>query len=300
MRIAALAIALVVSVVAIALGWQHLRYLSARRQIVQDRQPLLYPPATFHVVTFLRTRPGSNVIEELKKLRDDFEAAGATLIYAGRASFTALQSAQLPETEWEAVVLFSHPSREHYDTLAGNAGYGSALDRFERHYVHGLQRPQAVNLAIPFVLLGLRVSDALRGVPPATPFEPAPEQALDPHFRARRERMGSFRELAEFSEDAVVVVNLLKGGTAEQRAKNSAYGRRMAGMFARDAHGPMHMGSAVTLEGDADFDNVALVYYPGIEYFLAMAGSTFFNGIVGDKQLGDTLAVPTVPIGSRL
>ena len=68
----------------------------------------------------------------------------------------------------------------------------------------------------------------------------------------------------------------------------------------RLAHGPMHMGSAVTLEGDASFKTVAIVYYPGVSYFAKLVSSRFFLGIIGDKQLGDTQAVPTVPILSRL
>ena len=43
-----------------------------------------------------------------------------------------------------------------------------------------------------------------------------------------------------------------------------------------------------------------LVYYPGIDYFLHLTTSKFFTGIVGGKQLGDTLAMPTVPIPDRL
>ena len=36
-----------------------------------------------------------------------------------------------------------------------------------------------------------------------------------------------------------------------------------------------------------------MVYYPGVRYFAELVGSRFFQGIIGDKQLGDTLVVPT-------
>ena len=52
--------------------------------------------------------------------------------------------------------------------------------------------------------------------------------------------------------------------------------------------------------GDAEFDDVHVVYYPGLDYFISLMGSKFYNGIVGDKQLGDTQAIPTVPILDRL
>ena len=70
--------------------------------------------------------------------------------------------------------------------------------------------------------------------------------------------------------------------------------------MARLGHGPMHVVSAVTIEGDASFDQAIVVYYPGASYFAELLSSEFLLGIIGDKQLGDTQAVPTVPILSRL
>jgi hypothetical protein len=58
----------------------------------------------------------------------------------------------------------------------------------------------------------------------------------------------------------------------------------------------MHLGNAVTLEGDAVFDDIAIVYYPGVEYFAEMIQSEFFTDIVGAKQLGDMLSSPSVPL----
>jgi hypothetical protein len=62
----------------------------------------------------------------------------------------------------------------------------------------------------------------------------------------------------------------------------------------------MHIGSAVRLEEEAEFDQVVIVYYPGPNYFADMLESRFFNAIIDDKQLADTQAVPTVPIMSLL
>ena len=58
--------------------------------------------------------------------------------------------------------------------------------------------------------------------------------------------------------------------------------------------------AGVALEGDADFDRVVLVYYPGVEYFVDMVQSEFYTGIFGGKQLGDNLSTPTVPILQHL
>ncbi len=100
----------------------------------------------------------------------------------------------------------------------------------------------------------------------------------------------------EYGKDAVVVLNFIKSGSAEQRKANSGYGTEMMALMAEMGNGPTHIGKAVTLEGDADFDNVVIVYYPGVEYFAEMLQSDFFTGIVGGKQLGDTLSSPTVPL----
>ena len=100
----------------------------------------------------------------------------------------------------------------------------------------------------------------------------------------------------EYGKDAVVVLNFIKNGSAEQREANSGYGSEMLGLMAEMGNGPTHVGAAVTLEGEADFDNVIIVYYPGVEYFAEMIQSEFFTGIVGGKQLGDTLSSPTVPL----
>ncbi len=79
--------------------------------------------------------------------------------------------------------------------------------------------------------------------------------------------------------------------------------RMMDGM-AEGGYGPMHLGPAVRVEADDDldfdFDEVVLVYYPGVEFFADLARSTFFQGIIGGKTLGDTQTNLTVPILDRL
>ena len=95
-------------------------------------------------------------------------------------------------------------------------------------------------------------------------------------------------------------MNLQKHGNAEQRASDSAYGNRMMDGMAEGGYGPMHLGPAVRVEADHDFDQVVLVYYPGVEFFADLARSTFFQGIIGGKSLGDTQTNLTVPILERL
>ena len=115
-----------------------------------------------------------------------------------------------------------------------------------------------------------------------------------------KDRVEKFLRLKEVNEEAVVVFNLVLRGNEKQKEANRSYGRQMLTRMASLAHGPMHFASAVTVEGDARFEEIAIVYYPGVDYFTRMIGSRFFQGIVGGKQLGDTMAVPTVPILNKL
>ena len=110
----------------------------------------------------------------------------------------------------------------------------------------------------------------------------------------------TLEKLRHLSEDAVVVFNLIKPGNAAQRAADRAYPQSMMSAMAERAHGPVHLGRSVTVEGDAKFSSVAAVYYPGMDHLQQMIGSTFMSRIGEGKQQGDSLAVVTVPFLSRL
>lgn len=301
MKILGMTVVLTLVCLLAAMGWQHLRYQKARRGPVQDRQDAFYPSSTFHVLTFVRIAEGGSVIESLRKLREGLEGNGAArMVYAGQVATVALASAQLPATDWDAVVLVQYPSRDAYDALAASASYRSALDAFPEHYSHGMDRSVALNLLIPQMLLGLRAKQIVTRAPSHYPFVPAAAEDRVALTTGREDRFARLDALRSLSENALVIVNLLKGGTREQQASDRAYGLKMAGAFAEGGHGPMHIGKAVTLEGNAEFDRIALVYYPGIDYMQSLMGSTFFNGIAAGKQPGDTLAAATVPLLSRL
>ena len=280
--------------------WQHIRYLRSRRIAVQDRQPMLYSTDSFHVMTFLEVAEGQAVIQAVRKLRQQLEASGpGRVIYAGQAAFT-LASSQLGPRSWDAVVLVQYPSRERYDEAAGSGWYRDALAAFAQTYSHGMRRPWLSNLLVHQALLVMSLVDIVTGhfrLPPLVAMSRSEMSGEQAEFE---ERVADLLRLRSLSDEALVVFNLIKPGTAEQQAPNAAYGRKMMTRMARLAHGPMHMGRAVTIEGDASFEQAIVVYYPGASYFAELVGSEFFLGIIGDKQLGDTQAVPTVPILSRL
>ena len=116
----------------------------------------------------------------------------------------------------------------------------------------------------------------------------------------KRKEIGQLDAYRDVRDDAVVIFNLIQPGTAEQRAADRAYGLEMLRGMAEGGYGPIHMGRAVTVEGDSEFAQFAAVYYPGIDHMHAMIGSAFMNRIAPGKQLADTLAVATIPVLSKL
>lgn len=279
--------------------WQHCRYLSIRREIVQDQQPVLYPGSTFHALIYLKVGPGKDVISAVRSLRPVLELpAAGTIVYAGQAALSLVRSEQI-ENDWDAVLLVQYGSRQAFDAARAGTEQQEALADFERVYMHGFQRSALANLMIPQALLKLRATDILRGAPSSFPFTPVGDEAF-PSQKAMIEEVKALEKHRHVCEDAVVVFNLIKPGTAAQRAADHEYTQSMMSAMAEGAHGPMHVGRAVTVEGDAKFSAVAVVYYPGIDHMQNMIGSTFMNRIGEGKQQGDSLAVVTVPFLSKL
>lgn len=298
MKILLWSVAALLVVAVVAAAAQTTRYLRTRRNIVHDRQALFHPSSALHVATVVELAPGQELLAGVRGLVDAIEQQGGETIYAGKVAINALASRQLPEAEWDAFVLAQYPSRAAYDTAAADPAFQKARASFGQSYALGMQRSAVANLGIPLGFLGVRIADILRGRPARYPFEPAPvPEGAPPESLARRDRLvAGLLENREYGSEALVVLNFTKDGTPEERAANSGYGGAMLAMMAELGIGPMHMGRAVTLEGDAQFDNVVIVYYPGVEFFAQMVQSTFFTSIVGGKQLGDTLSSPTVPL----
>ena len=290
-----LALVGIVSLVA----WQELRYLHARRDVVHDAQPLFHSSRVFHVVTFLyfAGRGDGELFAAMRDVRNASESgADAQVVYAGKVAVNALASQQLVdrfggEVPWSAVLLTQFGSRAVADRVLASEGYRQALTRFGQAYSCGMQRSAWLNLGIPVVLLGKRIRQILSGAPSHFPFVPAAEPNS-----AIKERAAQLLAAREYGARAVVVANLLREGTATNAAADRRYTAQMFGMMAEGVHGPMHVGVAVPLATGDEFDRVALVYYPGVQYFADMMGSRFYQNIVGDKQLADTQASITVPV----
>ena len=298
MKIFMLALAGLSLVVLLAMTWQHLRYVDKRRNVLQDHQPLLYSEAAFHALTFLRLQPDQNLLAAVRTFRDESESlGGAQWVYAGKSVVNPNPSSQIGPVNWNAVILAQYPSREAYDEAAASDPYRNAVAAFAQRFTQGFKRPIAINLGVHQFLLAKRAYQILRFAPSLLTFELDEALAASPEANAGLERLLAEKE---FGAEGVVIVNLVKQGNTQEQTSNGAYDNRMMDGMAEGGYGPMHIGKAVRVESDFDFDEVTLVYYPGVEFFADMARSTFFQGIIGGKTLNDTQTSLTVPILERL
>jgi len=285
------------AVALVAIAAQEYRYFETRRNVVADRQAIFHSSSVFHVATLLTLSPEQELLPAVGSFTDASEKAGGHVVYAGK-SFRSGSSPQVADEPWDAFVLVEFESQDAYERAAADPAYQRARARFASSYAHGMQRSAAFNLFIPIVLLAKRVGDYATFTPNRYPFEPAeipadvPAEVLEQRDELL-ERMGANRE---YGRDAVVILNFLKEGDPAEREAMSGYGEAMFDLMAETGNGPVHFGRAVTVEGDAVFDNVAIVYYPGVEYLAEMVQSRYFIGIFGGKQLNDSLALMTVPL----
>jgi len=254
-------------------------------------------------VTFLKVdaslgRQGE--LDTLRALRRAIETPGGGLVvYAGLVAVNMAASTRLPN-DWSALVLAQYPSQGAFERQREGAELTRVLDGCERSYVHGFRRSAIPNLLIPFALGLMRVRDILLRRKPIMPFEPLAFEDAVPPVQAKRKEILAFNDYRDIREDAILVANLIQPGTTDQQAADSAYTEAMMRGMAEGGYGPMHMGRAVSLEGEYPYKQFAAVYYPGIDHMYAMIGSTFINRVGPGKQLGDTLAVATIPVLSKL
>lgn len=57
----------------------------------------------------------------------------------------------------------------------------------------------------------------------------------------------------------MVIFNVAKNGTSDERKANAGYGGEMLALFAEVGAGPMYIGESVTLEGEAGGADVGTV-----------------------------------------
>ena len=290
---------IIAAILVTAVLWQHFRYLKLRRGRIDDRQPLFYSGRSFHAVTYLKLASGQSALDELRALKDVIEKPnGGLVVYAGLVGPALAKSKQLAN-DWDALILAQYPSREVFDEMIASDAYLERLAQSERSHTHGAVRNVGINLMIPVALGLLRLRNILLRKPSAFPFQPVGDDAM-PQLREAMKEIEQLDVLRENKDDADVIFNLIEPGSEAQRKADRSYGLSMMSAMAERSYGPIHAGRAVCVEGDARFSQFVAVYYPGIDHMHAMIGSTFMNRIGSGKQLGDSLAVATVPVLSKL
>ena len=275
---------------------QHHHYMDARLHAVQDYQSAFHGDV-FHVLTFIRTTEAEDLLPELRELVAAAEQTEGKLIYAGQVIHMGLKSQQITDTfgadaQWQAILLQQFDSQDAYQSYLQRPEIQQATAQFELTYTHGFERSAALNVLLHQLFLAQRIWRQVTFTPDILPFQPS--SLAD---RQIPTAAGPLLLHAEgLGKEAILIVNLARNGSAAEQAANADYASAMLGLMADLRYGPMHLGSTVSLEHDHQFDQAMLVYYPGSQFFHDLSSSTWFQGIIGDKQLADTQACITVPI----
>ncbi|MEM8995314.1 MAG: hypothetical protein AAGF23_11040 [Acidobacteriota bacterium] len=284
-----------------AMLWQHSLYSEIRRESAQDRQSALHGES-LHVLTYLSAPPEVELLSALRTLRASAEREGTgRLIYAGKVIRNHRDSTQVTaalgrDVEWQAIILQQFESREAYSRYLQDEDVRAALAEFPIRFAHGMRRSAALNLLLPQALLFRKLQRRLTLAPAIVPFE----AVSGAENKELADAAGEMLAADGFGDEAIVVVNLMLDGDDAQSDANAQYGNQMLSLFAEQEHGPIHMGASVPIDHPLEYTSVALVYYPGVSYFQDLVRSTFFQGIIGDKQLADTMISITVPMTNQL
>jgi hypothetical protein len=291
---------LILTLVGIAMIWQHRRYQYIRQDLAQDLQRPLHPGEAFHVIVFFKLKPGDKVVETARRFAHQLQSSSeARLVYAGQAAFT-VNALHLDNREWDGVLLFEFPSRNDYEQSRVDARTVLARRLFADSYLHGMRRNRTASLFVPQWLLRHRMKDLLLGRWRIEPLQNTLAFETAPEFQLWRNRVSRLRALHEINRDGLVMFNLIKYGADGHQDIAEIYGDRLLSRMAVFRHGPLHMGRSVALEEFARFDRVYIAYYPSARYFADLIASQYFHNIAGSKLMGDSFRVATAPITARL
>lgn len=273
---------------------QH-RPFFAVRQALGSHQPILYSFSTLHVTTMLKLEASGNPAAAALALKPAIEAAGGRVVYTGQAVEALVVSEQLSkglQASLEIVLITTWRGEAAFCSFRGE----HLAPEIWRSMSTGMWRNPIVNALLPLGLGVLRLTSVVTGAHDLS----TPQLDSDIGDGDKFDRMMALASKLEAQgapEDPFYVVNWLKGGTAEQRASDARYGLKMMEMLSQNGGGVMDFGSAISIEGESgEFENVAAVYYPGRAFFVQMIRSTWMHETVKGKQLGDSLAVLTVPL----
>ncbi|MEM6914104.1 MAG: hypothetical protein AAF511_09015, partial [Pseudomonadota bacterium] len=280
----AIGIGVVVGLLSLTTIRVHQAFEQQRRQAVHDRQAAFHGDKLFHAVGMLRLGHDGDIAKALNPFYRAIEDNDhVEMIYAGEVIVNALSSEQLSQhfgedIAWSASVLIQFDSRDHFETFTADPLVQQTLAPFDTVYWQGMKRSAIRNLMLPQIINFRRIVRFVTFRPKIMPFVPA---ETDPRRIEVRESLA--RASMDRGRDAIVIVNFTKDGTPAEQKADAAYLSAMLDLMSEVNNGPIHTGDSVTVEGNAEFDYVALVFYPGSRYFKDMTGSTFYQSIYPNK-----------------
>ena len=281
---------------------QHERYLDARRNLVQDYQNPWHGDV-FHVLTYLSIGEDSELIPVLRNLSAAAaEEGNSQLIYAGKVIHVGIVSPQLVEAtgrgaRWHAILVQQFEDRVAFDAYREHSAVERALGEFAGRFFIGMRRSAGLNLALPQVLLMMKLARTVTSSTDKRPFTDVNEP-LGPGFQAIEGPL--IAEADGLAKHAIMIVNLrLSGDQAQQRSDNR-YAFSMMELMADRGYGPMHLGDPLAIDHQLDYDMITMVFYPGSGYFRDLLFSTWYQSIFGNKQLADAQSTVTAPITDLL
>eukprot|EP01126_Amoeba_proteus_P067028 TRINITY_DN9812_c0_g1_i2.p1 TRINITY_DN9812_c0_g1~~TRINITY_DN9812_c0_g1_i2.p1 ORF type:complete len:339 (-),score=50.45 TRINITY_DN9812_c0_g1_i2:223-1239(-) len=265
-----------------------------RREILSDSTDLM--KSEVHVVSVLQRDPSfpNNIDSMVIALINNVSSFSGSITYIGRVVEIAVPSKQFELPNADIVVVTT------WRKLSGFIDFRKSLHGWANHRVQIMYRNAWLNHLIPTGLFLLNLKSSLLG-PTCNLTETVDDSLLSEstldHISSRLAIV--LESTSKGSEDdAIMIWNWLKNGSPEQIKEDRSYSLKMMEMLSQNGGGLINFGTAVQTSGvetDGEFDFVASVYYPGRAFFHKLLRSRWMKETVAGKQLGDTLAVITIP-----
>ena len=280
---------------------QYYHYITTR----PDTQSLLHSPDCVHFVVLLKHSSLQEVLDGIRAAVADFKSS-AKVVYEGEARFPGSPSQgrlqQFYPNGWDGCAIIQVDSKADVGELRNSVKYSKVIKMCEASYHVVFKRNRDSSLFLPGYFGFLRLRNFFTGVK-ILPFKVAtPEQmkaglGSSVDGRGAKGRSPKLPPMGELSrrDEPTVVVNFDLNGPKTARKANREYGNSMMPIFAELRTGPISMGKVISEEDGIDWDGVVVVHYPTWELFRGMIGSTAWNGVSGNKQLGDHFAFITNP-----
>lgn len=281
------------------------------RRRLANAQQTCYSGSDVHVATALVPRDGADLSDSVASLAQQVKSAGGKVIYVGRVLSPAAESTSISKEEalrFRVVLVTQWSSLDGFKAFRASA-LRSPGGPWELAWSTPWKRSPAVNVGLPVMLYGLKLKSCLscckrhdvatEGTKADFDKSVAGSEKAEAHMSFDKIHMIATALEQEPLSSPVLIWNWLKDHeSAEVRAATARYGMMMMEMLSQSGGGIMEMGTAVQgSDGEAwsHFEQVAAVHYPDVNFFTKLIKSRWMMSTLQDKELGDTMALITVP-----